>query len=91
MPSATLRVQIQQWRPRPKQLATRQIAAIKSIAVTLNLDFIERLHQMGTPVTWIQSLFTVTWETVGWSGGSEKILLRSHNDERGNDKNVENK
>lgn len=66
-------------------------AAIKSIAVTLNLDFIERLHQMGTPVTWIQSLFTITWETVGWSGGPEKILLRSHNDERGNDKNVENK
>lgn len=57
----------------------------------MNLDFIERLHQMGTPVTWIQSLFTITWETVGWSGGPEKILLRSHNDERGNDKNVENK
>lgn len=46
---------------------------------------------MGTPVTWIQSLFTVTWETVGRSGGPENILLRSHNDERGNDKNVENK
>lgn len=46
---------------------------------------------MGTPVTWIQSLFTITWETVGWSGGSEQILLRSHNDERGNVKNVENK
>lgn len=47
---------------------------------------------MGTPVTWIQSLFTVTWETVGWSGGSASGgLLRSHNDERGNVKNVENK